>query len=234
MNNYPYKFGRSDAVTISEIRNSTLRNTYWLLALSMIPTVLGSWIGVMTGFSLFSATNPMMSMLSFFGIAFGFIFAMERTKNSAVGVFVLLGFTFFMGLMLSRLLSFIIGFSNGSSLIMLAFGGTGIIFSAMATIATISKRDFSGLEKWLFVGVIVLMLASFANIFLHLSPLVLTVSVLAIVIFSMYMLFDVQRIVTGGETNYISATLAIYLDLYNVFSNLLMLLGIFGGNNNRN
>ncbi|MDU0809891.1 MAG: Bax inhibitor-1 family protein [Burkholderia sp.] len=233
MKNYPYNFGRNGAITVSEARSSTLRNTYWLLALSMVPTVLGAWIGVVTGFSLFSATSPIISMSAFFAIAFGFMFAMERTKNSTAGVFVLLSFTFFMGLMLSRLLSFIIGFSNGSSLIMLAFGGTGAIFSMMATIATLSKRDFSGLEKWLFVGVIVLMLASFANMFLHLPPLMLTVSVLAIVIFSMYILFDVQRVVNGGETNYISATLAIYLDLYNVFSNLLMLLGIFGGSNSR-
>ena len=146
-------------------------------------------------------------------------------------MFVLLGFTFFMGLMLSRMLSFILGFSNGPSLIMLALRGTGVIFASMATIATVSKRDFSGLGKWLFMGVIVLLLAMIANVFLHLPALMLTVSVLAIVIFSAYMLFDVQRVVNGGETNYITnATLAIYLDLYNVFVNLLALLGIFGGN----
>jgi modulator of FtsH protease len=134
--------------------------------------------------------------------------------------------------MLSRLLSFILGYTNGPQLIMMAFGGTGVIFAAMATIATVSKRDFSGLGKWLFMGVMVLLLAAFANVFLHLPALMLTVSVLAIVIFSAYMLFDVQRVVNGGETNYISAALAIYLDLYNVFTNLLMLLGIFGGNRN--
>ncbi|KVE32996.1 Bax inhibitor-1/YccA family protein [Burkholderia sp. TSV86] len=232
MNDYPYNFGRGGAISTAETRNRVLRNTYWLLALSMVPTVLGAWIGVATGFSLFAAASPMMSFLAFLAIAFGFMFAIERTKNSAAGVFVLLGFTFFMGLMLSRLLSFILGFSNGPALIMLAFGGTGVIFAVMATVATVSKRDFSGLGKWLFVGVIVLLLASFANVFLHLPALMLTVSVLAIAIFSAYMLFDVQRVVNGGETNYISATLAIYLDLYNVFTNLLALLGIFGGNRN--
>ncbi|KVE26377.1 hypothetical protein WS67_16030 [Burkholderia singularis] len=232
MNDYPYNFGRGGAISTAETRNRVLRNTYWLLALSMVPTVLGAWIGVATGFSLFAATSPMMSFLAFLAIAFGFMFAIERTKNSTAGVFVLLGFTFFMGLMLSRLLSFILGFSNGPALIMLAFGGTGVIFAVMATVATVSKRDFSGLGKWLFVGVIVLLLASFANVFLHLPALMLTVSVLAIAIFSAYMLFDVQRVVNGGETNYISATLAIYLDLYNVFTNLLALLGIFGGNRN--
>ncbi|WP_338861015.1 Bax inhibitor-1/YccA family protein [Mycetohabitans rhizoxinica] len=227
-----YGFGRTGTIVSAETRNRVLRNTYWLLALSMVPTVLGAWIGVATGFSLFAATSPMMSVLAFLAIAFGFMFAIERTKHSAVGVFVLLGFTFFMGLMLSRLLSFILGFTNGPSLIMLAFGGTGLIFAAMATVATVSKRDFSGLGKWLFVGVLVLLLASVANVFLHLPALMLTVSVLAIVIFSAYMLFDVQRVVNGGETNYISATLMIYLDLYNVFTHLLALLGIFGGNRN--
>jgi modulator of FtsH protease len=141
----------------------------------------------------------------------------------------LLAFAFFMGLMLSRLLSFILGFSNGPQLIMLAFGGTGVIFAAMATIATVSKCDFSGLGKWLFVGVIVILLAAFANIFLQLPALMLTVSVLAIAIFSAYMLYDVQRVVNGGETSYITAALAIYLDVYNVFVNLLALLGILGG-----
>jgi modulator of FtsH protease len=232
MNEHPYSFGRTGAVSTVETRNRVLRNTYWLLALSMIPTVLGAWVGLATGFSLFAATSPAMSLLAFFAIAFGFMFAIEKTKNSSAGVFVLLGFTFFMGLMLSRILGFVLGFSNGPSLIMLAFGGTGVIFASMATIATVSKRDFSGLGKWLFMGVIVLLLASVANVFLHLPALMLTVSVMAIVIFSAYMLFDVQRVVNGGETNYITAALAIYLDLYNVFVNLLALLGIFGGNRN--
>lgn len=232
MNDFPsYQFGRGGVTTVAA-RNRVLRNTYWLLALSMIPTVLGAWIGVASGFSLLAATSPGLSFILFIAIAFGFMFAIERYKNSSAGVALLLGFTFFMGLMLARMLSFILGFSNGPALIMLAFGGTGVIFAGMATIATVSKRDFSGMGKWLFVGVLVLLLASFANVFLHLPALMLTVSVLAIVIFSAYMLFDVQRVVNGGETNYVSATLAIYLDLYNVFVNLLAILGIFGGNRN--
>jgi len=100
MNEHPYSFGRNGAVSTVETRNRVLRNTYWLLALSMIPTVLGAWVGLTTGFSLFAATSPAMSMLAFFAIAFGFMFAIQKTKDSAAGVFVLLGFTFFMGLML--------------------------------------------------------------------------------------------------------------------------------------
>ncbi len=230
MNEYRTYDQRLATSSATGVRNQVLRNTYWLLALSLIPTVFGAWLGVSTGFSLFSTTSPGVSLLLFMGIAFGFMFAIQRYKNSGIGVALLLGFTFFMGLMLSRLLSAILGFSNGPSLIMMAFGGTSLVFATMASIATFSKRDFSGLGKWLFMGVIVLIVASIANIWLHLPALALTVSVMAILIFSAYMLFDVQRVVNGGETNYIAATLAIYLDIYNVFVNLLSLLGILGGN----
>jgi modulator of FtsH protease len=111
-----------------------------------------------------------------------------------------------------------------------AFGGTAVVFAAMATVATVSKRDFSGMGSWLFAGTIVLILASVANIFLHLAALHLVVLVLAMGIFSAWLIFDVQRVINGGETNYISATLAIYLDLYNIFTALLQLLGIGFGN----
>jgi modulator of FtsH protease len=210
------------------VRNRVLRNTYWLLAISMIPTVFGAWLGVQFKFSLFSG-SPLIGFMLFLAIAFGFFYAIEKTKNSGLGVAILLGFTFFMGLMLSRLIGQVMGFSNGASLIMTAFGGTAAIFGGMATIATVSKRDFSGLGKWLFAGVLVILVAALANVFLQLPALYLAISVLAIAIFSAYILFDVQQIINGGETNYISATLAIYLDVYNIFSNLLALLGIFGG-----
>ncbi|OJY19563.1 Bax inhibitor-1/YccA family protein [Pandoraea sp. 64-18] len=226
-----FGYGGMRDVTTVQMRNKVLRNTYWLLALSMLPTIAGAWLGVNYGFALF-AGSPMVSMIAFLAIAFGFMFAIERFKNSGVGVALLLGFTFFMGLMLTRLLSFVLGFSNGASLIMMAFGGTAVIFGVMATVATVSKRDFSGLGKWLFMGVLVILLASVANIWLQLPALMLTVSVIAIAIFSAYVLFDVQRVVNGGETNYVTATLAIYLDLYNIFTNLLAILGVLGGNRN--
>jgi len=205
------------------VRHRVLRNTYWLLALSMIPTVFGAYVGLTTHLPIMGGG---LGALLFLAVAFGFIFAIEKTKNSAAGVPVLLGFTFFMGLMLTPLLRYTLGFANGGALIMGAVGGTAVIFAAMATIATVSKRDFSGMGSWLFAGTIVLILASVANIFLQLSALQLVTLVMAMGIFSAWMIYDVQRVINGGETNYISATLSIYLDLYNVFTALLRLLGI--------
>ena len=213
-----------------EQRNRVLRNTYWLLALSMVPTVLGAWIGVSTGFM--ATMRPGMSAILFLAGAFGFIFAIEKTKNSSAGVPVLLGFTFFMGLMLSRLLGFVLGMSNGTGLVMTAFAGTGVIFLGMATLSTVIKRDLSAMGKFLFVGVIMLIVAGIANIFLQSSALMITLSVVAIGIFSAFIVYDLQRVKNGLETNYITATLGVYINLYNVFSNLLAILGIFGGNRN--
>jgi len=211
----------------SSAQHKVLRNTYWLLALSMVPTVLGAFIGV-----AFHMPMPGggMGALLFLAIAFGFIWAIEKNKDSGLGVALLLGFTFFMGLMLTPILSFTLrSYTNGAFLIMTAFGGTATVFAVLASVATVSKRDFSGLGKWLFVGLIVTILASLANIFLAIPALSLTISVITIGIFSAYILYDVQQIINGGETNYISATLKIYLDVYNIFVRLLSLLGIFGG-----
>ena len=208
-------------------RNKVLRNTYWLLALSMVPTVLGAWLGVASGIA--TAMSPMVSMVVFLAGAFGFMFAIEKTKESSTGVYVLLGFTFFMGVMLARLLAVILGFKNGASLIMMAFGGTAAIFFAMATMATVIKRDLSALGKFLTIGAWVLFFGFIASAFLHSSALTITLLVLCLGIFSVFILYDVKRVLDGGETNYVTATLAIYLDIYNVFQSLLSILGIFGG-----
>ena len=209
-----------------QTRNKVLRNTYWLLALSMVPTVLGAWIGVSTG--LARAMSPGIGLVVFLVGAFGFMFAIEKTKNSAAGVPMLLGFTFFMGLMLSRLVGSVLGLTNGASLIMTAFAGTGAIFLGMATLSSIIKRDLSSMGKFLFIGAILLLVAGVANVFLQSSALMITLSVLAIGIFSAFILHDLKRVQDGHETNYISATLGVYLSLYNVFQSLLALLGIAG------
>ncbi|EJC64877.1 Bax inhibitor-1/YccA family protein [Alcaligenes ammonioxydans] len=211
-------------------RNRVLRNTYWLLALSMIPTVLGALLGLSSGINRVMGASPGLSAIVFLVGAFGLMFLVEKNKNSSLGVALLMAFTFFMGIMLSRLLGFVLGMGNGAQLIMLAFGGTAAVFATMATVASTTKRDFSGMQKFLFVGAVILLVAALANIFLQLPALMLTISVMAIGIFSAFLLVDLQRVINGGETNYVSATLAIYLDVYNIFSNLLMLLGILGGN----
>ena len=214
-----------DALQIQ--RNKVLRNTYWLLALSLLPTVFGAWLGVATGIT--NALSGGVGLVVFLAGAFGFMFAIEKTKNSAAGVPVLLAFTFFMGLMLSRMIAMVLGFKNGPSLVMTAFGGTAGVFFVMASLASVIKKDLSGMAKWLFWGAIVLMIGGIINVFVGSSIGMAVMSVIAIGIFSAFMLYDIKQVIDGGETNYISATLAIYLDLFNIFQSLLALLGIVGG-----
>ena len=217
------------ADTSVEQRNRVLRNTYWLLALSMVPTVIGAWIGVTTG--LVAGLGGGMGAIVFLGGAFAFMFAIEKTKNSAAGVPVLLAFTFFMGLMLSRMIGAVLGLSNGAGLIMTAFTGTGVIFLGMATLSTVIKRDLSSMGKFLFIGMIMLLVAGIANIFIQSSALMVTLAVVAIGIFSAFILYDLRRVRDGEETNYITATLGVYLSLYNVFQSLLAIFGIAGSSN---
>jgi len=219
--------GYAGAGALSAQRQRVLRNTYWLLALSMVPTVLGAWVGVATGIT--SAMSPGIGLIVFLAGAFGFMFAIERTKNSAAGVPVLLAFTFFMGLMLSRLIGVVLGMGNGASLIMTAFAGTGAIFFAMASLSTMIKRDLSAMGKWLMIGAVMVLVAGIANFFIQSAPLMITLSVIVIGIFTAFILHDLKRVRDGLETNYITATLGVYLSIYNVFQSLLMLLGIFGG-----
>ncbi|MDO8720100.1 MAG: Bax inhibitor-1/YccA family protein [Polaromonas sp.] len=227
MNENVQPLGYGSAGAALQERNKVMRNTYWLLALSLLPTVLGAWVGVATGIT--AALSGGLGLVVFLGGAFGFMYAIEKTKNSAAGVPVLLGFTFFMGLMLSRMIGMILGFSNGAQLIMTAMGGTAGVFFVMATLASVIKRDLSGMGKWLFVGAIVVMVGGVVNIFVGSTAGMMALSVAVIAIFSAYMLYDLKRILDGGETNYISATLALYLDVFNVFQAMLALLGIFGG-----
>lgn len=218
-----------DAAVLTGERHRVLRNTYALLALSLVPTVLGAWIGVASGFNQLFTGRIWLSLLVFFGGAFAFIWAIQRNRDSGLGVALLLGFTFFMGLMLSRLIGAVLGMKNGGDLIMYAFGGTATIFAAMAVLGTTIKRDLSALGKFLFVGALIVVIGMVAAIFLQVPALTLTLLVLCLGIFSAYMLYDINQIVMGGETNYISATLALYLDIFNVFQSLLALLGIVGG-----
>jgi modulator of FtsH protease len=216
------------AQDVSLRQNKVLRNTYLLLALSLIPTAVGAVIG--TNLQLgFLRTSPMLSFFVIMGVFYGWIFAIEKNRDSAMGVGLLLGFTLFLGLLLGPLLQQIVGLRNGGQLIMMAAGGTAAVFFAMAGIASSTKRDFSGLGNFLAIGAIVIMLAVVANLFFA-SPVFYLVIVGAFVLFSsLVIMYQVNQIVRGGETNYISATLTLYIAIYNLFSSLLQLLGIFGG-----
>ena len=213
---------------LSQSANRVLRNTYMLLALTMVPTVAGALLGVQMQFS-FMAGSPFIAFALFLGISFAFFYGIEKNKNNGLGVALLLGFTFFMGLMLSRILQAALGFSNGGPMIALAAGGTGAIFATMAGIASVSKRDFTNMGKFLTVGLVVVLLAVVANIFLQMPVLHLVISAAVVLLFSGYILYDISNIVRGGETNYVTATLGVYLSVYNLFSSLLHLLTALGG-----
>jgi modulator of FtsH protease len=211
---------------LSAERNRVLRNTYWLLALSMVPTVLGAWVGMATGIN--RVLTPGIGLIVFLVGAFGFMFAIEKNKNSAAGVPILLAFTFFMGVMLSRMLAIVLGMGNGASLIMMSFAGTGAIFLGMATLSTIVKRDLSSMAKFMMIGAILVLVAGIANLFIQSGALMITLAMLIIGIFSFFILYDLKRVRDGEETNYITATLGVYLSLYNIFQSLLALFGIGG------
>jgi len=210
-------------------RNRVLRNTYWLLALSLLPVVAGAWLGMRLDFVSYFKAAPIMTPLVMFAAMLGMLFAVTLLRNSAWGVAALFGFTFVSGVFLTPILSVAAGLRNGGQLVALAGGMTAAIFFAMATIATVTKRDFGFMGKFLFIGLILLVVASLANVFFQVPALSLTISAIAVLLFSAYLLYDVSRIVNGGETNYVMATLNIFLNLYNIFISLLNLLMAFTG-----
>ena len=209
-------------------QNKVLRNTYMMLALTMIPTVIGALIGTSMNLS-FMAEHPIMSSLLMFGAMMGMLFAVTALRNSVWGIVALLGFTFVAGAFLGPILQVALHLKNGAELVGMAAAGTGIIFFTLATIATVTKKDFSFMGKFLFIGLILLIVASLANIFFQIPALSLTISAIAVMIFSAYILYDVSQIVHGGETNYVMATLGLYLNIYNLFIHLLNLLMAFSG-----
>jgi len=214
--------------TIATAQNKVLRNTYMMLALTMIPTVIGAFIGMSVNFS-FMAQHPIVFSLLMFGVMMGMLFAVSALRNSVWGIVALLGFTFVAGVFLGPILQVALHLRNGAQLIGMAAGGTGLIFFSLATLATVTKKDFSFMGKFLFIGVILLIVASLANMFFQVPALSLTISAIAVLIFSAYILFDISQIIHGGETNYVMATLTLFLDIYNIFINLLSLLMAFSG-----
>ena len=224
---YQNQFATTSGAIATE-QNKVLRNTYMMLALTMIPTVIGAFIGLSVNFS-FMALHPIMGSLLMFGAMMGLLFAVTALRNSVWGIVALLGFTFVAGVFLGPILQVALHLKNGAQLIGMAAGGTGLIFFSLATLATVTKKDFSFMGKFLFIGVILLVVASLANIFFAIPVLSLTISAIAVLIFSAYILFDIGQIVQGGQTNYVMATMSLYLDIYNIFINLLNLLMAFSG-----
>ena len=209
-------------------KNRVLRNTYLMLALTMIPTVIGAFFGMSTNFS-FMAQHPIVFSLLMFAVMMGLMFGVSALRNSVWGIVALLGFTLVAGFFLGPILQVALHLKNGAQLVGMAAGGTGVIFGSLATIATVTKKDFSFMGKFLFIGVILLIVASLANMFFEVPALALTISAIAVLIFSAYILYDVSQIVNGGETNYVMATLGLFLSIYNLFINLLSLLMAFSG-----
>ena len=221
-----YSAGTSD---IAVQQNKVLRNTYLLLAVSLIPTVIGAAIG--TNFINFSfmRASPIMSMLVMLAVFYGWIFMIEKNRNSSLGVALLLGFTAFLGLMMAPLLQSILSLRNGGQLVMMAAGGTAAVFFVLSGIAATTKRDFSFLNKFMLVGFVVIMLAVLANVFLQSPVLQLALCGGFIIFSSAIILWQINSIVRGGETNYVSATLTLYVSVYNIFTSLLQILGFVGG-----
>jgi len=224
--NYPTHTAPS-GVLVTE-QNKVLRNTYLMLSLTMIPTVIGALIGSSLDLS-FMAESPILSSLLMFGAMMAMLFAVTALRNSVWGIAALLGFTFVAGVFLGPILQVALHLKNGAQLVGMAAAGTGIIFFSLATVATVTKKDYSFMGKFLFIGLLLLIVASLANLFFQIPALSLTVSAIAVMIFSAYILYDVSQIVHGGETNYVMATLGLYLNIYNLFINLLQLLMAFAG-----
>jgi len=217
-------YGSSQA----DARNKVLRNTYALLGLSLIPTVIGALIGTNMSF-MFMRTNPIMGLLVMMAAVYGLMFAVQRNRYSALGVYLMLAFTFVMGLLLGPLLQMALRFSNGGSLIMVAGGGTALVFMVMAGIATTTKRDLSGLGSFLTVGIVVLMVAMIANLFMQIPMFQLVIAAAFALFSSLMILWQVKVVVDGGETSFIAAALSIYISIYNLFTSLLQLLMAFSG-----
>lgn len=217
----------SASTILTAPQNKVLRNTYLLLALTMIPTVVGAMIGMATGGIIMQ--HPIISFVLMLAVVIGLQFAIVKNRDSGLGVVLLLAMTFVLGWFLGPLLSVALRLSNGGQLVGFAAAGTGAVMFTMATIATTTKRDFSFMGKFLMVGMIALLVAIVANMFLQIPALALTISAMVIVVFSMFLLHDLSRVVTGGETNYVVATMGVYMSLFNIFANLLQLLMAFAG-----
>ena len=208
--------------------NRVLRNTYMLTAIALVPMAVCAMLGSQLSFG-FLRSSPIMGAIAMMAVLYGLMFAIERYRDSGVGIVLLLVFTSVLGLMTGPLLQSVLSFRNGGSLVAYAVMGTAIVFFGMAAVSSTIKKPLNGLGKFLMVGGIILLVAVVANIFLQMPVLSLVISSLFILFSSLMILWQLNAIVTGGETNYISATLSLVLSIYNLFVSLLQILGVVGG-----
>lgn len=228
MNNFQYNVYQA-AVPSQEIRQKVLRNTYLLLALSLIPTAIGAVFGVNLSF-MFLMKSPILAPILLIASMYFLMFMVERNKNSFAGVIWMMVFTFFMGLLLGPLLQFALRVPNGSSLVLMAALLTSVVFFVMSAIAYTVKRELSFLSSFMTIGAVVLFIAIIANIFLRMPGLYLAICGAFVIFSSLMILWQVNQVVRGGETNYISATLTLYISIYNLFTSLLQIILAFTGN----
>ena len=222
MNPLQQTFNRSEAAALST--NKVLRSTYRLLSMTLLFSAL------MAGLSMALSLPPAVGMISSLG-ALGLIWlVLPRTENSAAGIGVVFGITGLLGLGLGPMLQYYLAIPGGPQIVATALGGTGIIFLGLSAYVTTTRRDFSFMGGFLFVGLMVVLVGMIANIFLEIPAMSLAISAIMVLLMSGLILFDTSRIVNGGETNYIRATVSLYLDLYNLFIHLLQLLMYFAGN----
>jgi modulator of FtsH protease len=220
--------GREGAVTT---QNKVLRQTYMMLGLTMIPTVIGAFIGINMNFGWLAAMNPFMAFGAFMVVTIGMQMAITANRNSSIGVVLLFAYTFLLGFMLGPILQHALHLSNGGQLVGLAAGSTGLIFLTMAAIGATTKKDFSYMGKFLSIGIMVAFIAIFANLFFKLPAFSIAISSIFVLISSAFIMYEVNQIVRGGETNYVMATLSLFISIYNIFTSLLHILTSFGGSN---
>lgn len=202
--------------------NKVLRNTYMLLAMTLL------FSGLMAGISMMLNMPPMTYLISVIGGMVIAMFVLPRFANSTAGIGIVFLITGLLGFGLGPILSMYASIPNGSNIITLSLGGTGVIFLGLSAYALATRKDFSFMGGFLMVGFLLVMLAAVANIFLAIPALSLMISAVVIMIMSGFILYDTSRIIHGGETNYVMATIGLYMTIFNIFVSLLQILGIMG------
>ena len=212
------------------VQNKVLRNTYAMLGLTMIPTVIGAMVGVNMNFAWMMAASPIMLFIGVMATVYGMSWLVAKNANNAAGVWLLFAFTFLLGMLLGPILQAALNLNNGAQLIGLAAGGTAISFLTLSAIASSTKRDFSFMGKFLTIGMVLVIVAILANFFFKIPALSLTISAVVVMLMAGFILYEINQIVRGGQTNYIMATMSIYISLHNMFTHLLSLLMSLMGN----